>query len=291
MERLNYHHLLYFYTVAQEGSVARASSRLGLKQPTVSAQIHALEEELGQKLLQRSGRGLKLTVAGETVLRYAKSIFALGGELRSALEGHAEDAPKLNVGVSSSLPSVLVAALLKGIFRLNPRPVLTVVEGTAAALAASCAAQSLQFVLADAQEMGTAGTLPTRVLLESSVGGFAPDTLARRLGKDFPDQLAKAPVLMPSAGAVRHAVDIWFASHKQVVKVVAELPHPELHAATAGAVVFAPMLLRESLKKAHGLVPVGELKGSRWRAVALTSGRGVRHPGLEAVIRAAEEWG
>ena len=88
MDRLNYHHLLYFFTVAHEGSVARASARLGLTQPTVSAQIHALEQKLGCKLLERSGRGLKVTPAGETVMQFAGSIFALGRELQSALDGH-----------------------------------------------------------------------------------------------------------------------------------------------------------------------------------------------------------
>src|ERR1700687_5927688 len=150
MERLNYHHLLYFYTVAQEGSVARASLRLQLKQPTVSAQIHTLEKKLGRKLLERSGRGLKVTPAGETVLRYAASIFGLGGELLSALDGRAEDAPTLAVGVSSSLPQALVATLMKAVFELKPRPVLTIVEGTTETIAAELTARALQFVLTDA---------------------------------------------------------------------------------------------------------------------------------------------
>ena len=61
MERLNYHHLLYFSHRGPRGLGGAASARLGLKQPTVSAQIHALEQKLGRKLLERSGRGLKVT--------------------------------------------------------------------------------------------------------------------------------------------------------------------------------------------------------------------------------------
>src|SRR5690348_15974152 len=48
MEWLNYHHLLYFWTVAREGSVTRAAAELRLGQPTVSAQIRTLEEALGE---------------------------------------------------------------------------------------------------------------------------------------------------------------------------------------------------------------------------------------------------
>ena len=52
MEWLNYHHLLYFWMVAKEGTVARASEVLRLAQPTLSGQIRSLEVSLGEKLFQ-----------------------------------------------------------------------------------------------------------------------------------------------------------------------------------------------------------------------------------------------
>jgi len=61
MEWLNYHHLLYFWTVAREGTIARASEELRLAQPTISGQIRVLEDQLGEKLFQRSGRNLVMT--------------------------------------------------------------------------------------------------------------------------------------------------------------------------------------------------------------------------------------
>ncbi|HEX5431053.1 MAG TPA: LysR family transcriptional regulator [Bryobacteraceae bacterium] len=67
MEWLNYHHLLYFWTVAKKGSIARACEDLRLAQPTISAQIHALKESPGHKLFARSGRRLVLTDAGRIV--------------------------------------------------------------------------------------------------------------------------------------------------------------------------------------------------------------------------------
>ena len=48
MEWLNYHHLLYFWTVAREGTISRASAELRLAQPTISGQIRALEDQLGE---------------------------------------------------------------------------------------------------------------------------------------------------------------------------------------------------------------------------------------------------
>ena len=58
MEWLNYHHLLYFWTVGREGSVSAAARKLHLAQPTVSAQIKSLEETLGDQLFVRQGRRL-----------------------------------------------------------------------------------------------------------------------------------------------------------------------------------------------------------------------------------------
>src|SRR3954464_657371 len=61
MEWLNYHHLLYFWTVVREGGVSRAAEKLRLAQPTVSAQVKVLEDTLGQPLFDRQGRRLILT--------------------------------------------------------------------------------------------------------------------------------------------------------------------------------------------------------------------------------------
>src|SRR5881409_3727880 len=81
MERLNYHHLRYFWMVAREGT------QLRLAQPTLSGQIRALEGALGEKLFERAGRGLRLTEMGRVVFRYADEIFALGRELGESLKG------------------------------------------------------------------------------------------------------------------------------------------------------------------------------------------------------------
>src|ERR1700736_2118571 len=61
MEWLNYHHLLYFWTVAREGTIAKASEVLLLAPPTISEQIRELEGSLGIKLFRKQGRNLALT--------------------------------------------------------------------------------------------------------------------------------------------------------------------------------------------------------------------------------------
>jgi DNA-binding transcriptional LysR family regulator len=53
MEWLNYHHLLYFWTVAREGGISKAAEKLRLSQPTISAQVRMLEEAVRERLFQR----------------------------------------------------------------------------------------------------------------------------------------------------------------------------------------------------------------------------------------------
>ena len=56
MEFLNYHHLRYFWVAAKEGGLRKAADKLHVSQPTISAQIAALESVLSEKLFRRGGR-------------------------------------------------------------------------------------------------------------------------------------------------------------------------------------------------------------------------------------------
>ena len=78
--------LEYFVAVAEEGSFTRAAERVRVAQPGVSAQIRRLERELGAELLDRSGRTVRLTEAGEAVLPYARAALAAVAGARLAVE-------------------------------------------------------------------------------------------------------------------------------------------------------------------------------------------------------------
>src|SRR5881394_1076836 len=120
MEWLNYHHLLYFWVVAKEGSIVRASDELHLAHPTISGQIHRLEEVLGEKLFARKGRNLVLTDAGRVAYRYADEIFALGREFLDTVKGRSGGQQlRLVVGVSDALAKSIVFRILEPAFRLH----------------------------------------------------------------------------------------------------------------------------------------------------------------------------
>jgi len=104
MRELNFHHLRYFWAVAQEGSLTRAAQRLHVTQSAVSVQLKKLEDAIGHRLFERRGRRLVLNDRGRLTMDYAENIFSLGDELLAVLDDE-ESARKrtLRVGVLATL--------------------------------------------------------------------------------------------------------------------------------------------------------------------------------------------
>src|SRR5689334_22488056 len=106
--------------VAKEGSIVRASKELRLAHPTISGQIHRLEEVLGEQLFERKGRDLVLTDAGRVAYRYANEIFSLGREFMDTVKGRSGRGPlSVVVGVSDVLAKSIVHRILAPAFHLE----------------------------------------------------------------------------------------------------------------------------------------------------------------------------
>jgi LysR family transcriptional activator of nhaA len=98
IEKLNFHHLFYFWRVAKTGHLTRVANELHVSQSALSNQIRQLEETLGEALFERAGRRLVLTETGQLALSYAENIFGLGQEMLGRLEGRGEGMVRLRVG-------------------------------------------------------------------------------------------------------------------------------------------------------------------------------------------------
>ncbi|MWC27853.1 LysR family transcriptional regulator [Paenibacillus sp. MMS18-CY102] len=79
-------HLTYFIAVAQHRSFTVASRHLNVTQPTLSKMVRLLEEELGATLLDRSGKTIRLTDAGETILRSAQQVTKAMDDMAAQLD-------------------------------------------------------------------------------------------------------------------------------------------------------------------------------------------------------------
>jgi LysR family transcriptional activator of nhaA len=293
LDSLNYHHLRYFWLVAREGGVGRAAALLRISHTTVSAQIHALEEGLGERLLQRRGRGLELTEMGRVVFTYAEQIFALGSELLESVRGHPAGGPlQLSVGVADVVPKVVVRALLEPALRMEVPVRLSCREDRPEALLSLLAEHRLDVVLSDAPLTGRGGVRAFSHLLgESTVAAYAAPKLAAKLRRGFPRSLDRAPVLVPSEHtALRRALDAWFVTRQIAPRVVGEFDDTELMKAfglDGSGVFFAPLVSQRDLRRMQGAAFVGSLDGITERFYAVTIERRIKHPAVVAVCEAA----
>ena len=225
MQWLNYHHLLYFWTVAREGSVVRAAETLSLTQPTVSGQIRALEIALGEKLFERAGRRLVLTDVGRTAFRYADEIFSLGREMLDTLNDRPTGRPlRLAVGIADVVPKLIVRRLLEPALNLPEAVQIVCREGKTDRLLAALSLHELDVVLADTpMGAGVSVRAFNHLLGESPVSIFAPRALAARYRKQFPASLDQAPMLLPTENTtVRRSIDQFFGAQGIRPRIVAE---------------------------------------------------------------------
>lgn len=122
-----------FVTGFELGSFARAAERLGRSQSAVSTQLRKLEEQVGQPLVQKAGRGLALTAAGESMLGYAKRLLELNDEAVDRLRG-----PELEgwarLGLAQDFAEGWLPAVLKRFSRAYPRVRIEIQVGLGAQL-------------------------------------------------------------------------------------------------------------------------------------------------------------
>lgn len=292
---LNYHHLLYFWTVAREGSIAKAAKQLRLAPPTVHAQIRTLEQNLEQRLLVRRGRGMVLTDAGRVVLGYADDIFSLGREMVTAVkqEQMAGDRPlRFNVGVVDSVPKLVARELIKPALALEPPAHIVVREGKLDNLVAELATHRLDMVLAD-HPYSAPSTIRIyhHRLGECGVTFFASPPLARKLKRGFPASLNGAPALLPTDNtAMRSSLESWFESIGVRPRVIAEFEDSALlkvFGSDAQGFFAMPSVAVDELERSHSVKRIGDTEDCRERFFAISAERRLKHPALIEIRQTA----
>lgn len=293
MEWLNYHHLLYFWVVAREGGLTQAGKVLRLSHPTLSAQVHALEDSLGEKLFTKVGRRLVLTEMGRIVFRYADEIFSLGREMVDTVKDRPTGkAIRLEVGVVNVVPKLIVRRLLEPALHLAEPVRIVCHEGNYEELLADLALHNLDIIIADAAvPPGSNVRAFSRLLGQCGVGIFGTEALAKTYRRRFPASLDGAPMLLPLEHlSLRRAVNQWFEANNVRPKIVAEFDDSALlkvFGADGVGLFLAPLAVEKQIIAHYAVQVVGRIDEIKERYYAVSVERRLKNPAVIAVAEAA----
>ena len=290
---INYKHLHYFWTVAREGGIARASELLHVTPQTISGQLSLLKEYLGVDVFTRVGRNLELTEDGRLVLGYADEIFSLGGELEETIHQLPGSRPQLfRVGVVDVVPKSIANRILEPAL-LMPEPVRMICrEAGLDTLLAELAVHRLDLVLADRAIPPTNSTRGySHKLGECGVSFFATKKLERELKGKFPNCLDGAPLLLPTSGnPLRSGIDQWLDKQRIHPRVIAEFDDSALmkvFGQNGTGVFIAPTAIKTEVERQFQVHAIGSINEVIEQFYVISVERRVLHPVVSSVVEAA----
>ena len=293
MRHLNYSHLQYFWTVAREGSVAKAAEVLNLTPQTISGQLKLLDEAVGQPLFNRVGRRLVPSEMGRVVFEYAEEIFTTGAELASVVRGRQMGGPtSLAVGIVSSMPKLIAERIVAPAIMAEESVRVRCHEASLEQLLSELAVHRLDIVLSD-QPVPDGLNIKAydHRLGESNMSFFALRGQARRYRGRFPESLADAPMLLPSPNsALRRRLDDWFEAHEIYPRIVGEFDDSALLKAfgEAGAGIFAgPTVIAEEICRMYRMAVIGETDEIKERFYAISPERRLKHASVVMITDTA----
>ncbi len=291
---MNFKHLRYFWVVAKAGGVMRAAEQLHTTPQTLSGQIRLLEESLGYKLFQKSGRRLELTDEGQLALGYAEEIFALGSELENSVR-HAQGgrrALEFRVGVADAVPKSVAYHLLEPALSVPQQVRMICHEGKFDELLASLALHRLDLVIADER-------LPKRVSVKafnhplgtSATSFVCSPALKSQLKGRFPECLNGVPMLINGASsAVRQQFDQWLQRHDIHPRIIGEFDDGALMNAfgrEGRGVFMTPTVLEAEIEAQYGVTVIGRTHELMEEFFAISVERRISHPCVAAITRSA----
>lgn len=220
---INYHHLFYFKTIAEEGTVSKAATKLRLGQPTLSAQLKQFEDSLGMQLFERQHKRLTLTEQGHVALEYAKNIFKLGSEMYEVLHDRLKPLrPSLHVGSLDSVPKQIVLQLVQSAYKISPCQIL-LSEGKSDELIRNLAGHIIDLVVTNFLPTGTdAKGLSPKLITKKNVCIYGSQKF-KNLRKGFPQSISGQPIVVPTYDSkLRFDLDHWAKVQKLELNIIAE---------------------------------------------------------------------
>lgn len=286
---INYHHLFYFKTIAEEGSVSKAAEKLRLGQPTLSAQLKQFEDSIGVKLFDRQHKKLILTEQGQVALDYARSIFKMGSEMYEVL--HDRITPQkisLHIGALDSVAKQVVVQIAKHAYK-TADCLITLVEGKSDELLRELVAHRLDILVTNFLPSGfDAKGLSHRLLTKKNVGIYGAPRF-RSLRKNFPQSISGEPIILPTYDSqLRYDLDHWSKSQGISLNAIAEgqdISVKKLMAVNGLGLIPAATHTVTRQILAGELIEVGQLKGLYEELFLVTASRKLENPVAAHILK------
>lgn len=279
---INYHHLFYFKTIAEEGTVSKAAAKLRLGQPTLSAQLKQFEDTIGVQLFERRHKKLVLTEHGKVALDYSKNIFRMGSEMYEVLHDRLKPLkPSLHLGALDSVPKQIVLQLVKNAFRISPCQI-TLSEGKSDELLRELAAHRMDLMVTNFLPSGVDGKgLYPRSITRKNVSFYgAPKFKALRRG--FPQSISGVPMILPTYDSqLRQDLDHWAKLNKIELNIITESQDIAVKKLMAiselGLIPTATHTVTGQVLRGE-LIEIGQLRGVHEELFLVTAQRKIENP-------------
>jgi LysR family nitrogen assimilation transcriptional regulator len=214
--------LEYYVTVVEKGSFSRAAIALNLAQPSVSRQIALLEQELGQRLLERTGRGVTATEAGLALLGHARVMIDSAAQAKFQIkEMSTEPTGKIVLGLPHRVASSLSVPLIDAFRKQLPRAMISVVEGLSLSLREGLISGRIDMGLLF--DPAPTPLLSYETLMSEKLLLVTPQSFTLKKQVSLSD-LTQFQMILPAApNPIRSLVDAVLLPKKIVLNVIAEV--------------------------------------------------------------------
>lgn len=278
---INYHHLFYFMTIAEEGTVSKAAVKLRLGQPTLSAQLKQFEESLGVQLFERQHKKLTLTEHGKVALDYSKNIFRMGSEMYEVLHDRLKPLkPSLHLGALDSVPKQIVLQLVQQALTISPCQI-TLSEGKSDELIRELVAHRMDLMVTNFLPTGTdAKGLYPKLITKKNVAFYGAPKF-KSLRKGFPKSISGQPMILPTYDSrLRRDLDHWAKLNKIELNIVIESQDISIKKLMAinemGLIPTATHTVTGQILRGE-LIEIGQLQGVHEELFLLTAQRKIEN--------------
>jgi DNA-binding transcriptional LysR family regulator len=221
---MDFDQLTTFLEVAKLGNFSRAGEKVFLSQSAVSAQIRQLEQEYGTRLLDRSGKKVRLTPAGEVLFEYGIRLLALRGEsMRAVSDQGTSPRGVLAIGANEATCLYVLPRAFEEYRRLYPDVQISIYRNFSRKIL-----ERIQDGMIDVGIVTLPVKLPRvkveRIFRDRLMLAVSPTNPLAKLKAVPVSVAAEQPLIFPKAGYTRQIMDKLFRPYRAELKIAMELP-------------------------------------------------------------------